>query len=144
MSLSDYEEWLNLFVSFTDKEDILDVSADDIVDFIEYISEHHQGTPFRLHRAEMAVRQFKKFYSARGHLMKDMKDYMNMLEQSGVGFVADVKRNRELVELRVKNPRKWSWRKLGEKFNIHYTTARQIFIRDRLKYAPKYDPFDGR
>lgn len=43
-------------------------------------------------------------------------------------------RNRELVQKRLKDQNKWSWRKLGEHYGIHYTTAKDIFVRTKDKY----------
>lgn len=143
MPVMDYAHWLNLFLNFTDKGDVLDVTVEDVVKFVELVFETHNGSRYKQHKAEVAIRQFRRYYSARGNQVTDDRDYSDMLMQAGVGFVADVKRNKQIVELRLKDPKKWSWRKLGEKFNIDFTTARHIFIRDRLKYGPKYDLFRG-
>lgn len=44
-------------------------------------------------------------------------------------------RNQSLVEMRVKDPRKWSWAKLGAHFELHRSVAKEIFERDLEKFA---------
>jgi len=44
-------------------------------------------------------------------------------------------RNKELVLKRIKDPFKWSYGELGSFYNIHKTTAEEIFKRDMHKYA---------
>ncbi len=48
-------------------------------------------------------------------------------------------RNQSLVQLRVKNPKKWTWGKLGEHFAVHRSVAKQIFERDMEKFANEYE-----
>lgn len=42
-----------------------------------------------------------------------------------------LERNRDLVEKRLANPSQWSFSALGKHFNIHKTTAEEIFKRDK-------------
>ena len=44
-------------------------------------------------------------------------------------------RNKELVQKRVTDPKTWSFGALGQFFNIHKTTAEELFKRDLKKYA---------
>jgi hypothetical protein len=44
-------------------------------------------------------------------------------------------RNQSLVQKRIKDPKKWTWGKLGEYFGVHRSVAKQIFERDFEKYA---------
>lgn len=49
---------------------------------------------------------------------------------------SDEKRNREIVRLRLEDPKKWSYTKLGDKYDgLHKTTVEEIFQRDLVKYA---------
>lgn len=38
-------------------------------------------------------------------------------------------RNEQLVKLRHEDPKRYSWRKLGEIFNISWITAREIYLK---------------
>jgi len=44
-------------------------------------------------------------------------------------------RNEDLVKKRVRDPKKWTWGKLGEHFAIHRSVAKEIFERDIEKFA---------
>ena len=44
-------------------------------------------------------------------------------------------RNQSIVEKRIKDPKKWSWGKLGQYFAIHRSVVKEIFDRDVEKYA---------
>jgi len=44
-------------------------------------------------------------------------------------------RNRELVELRLKDPKTYSYGRLGIIFTLNKKTAREIFLRDRNRYT---------
>jgi hypothetical protein len=44
-------------------------------------------------------------------------------------------RNQSLVQKRIRDPKKWTWGKLGEYYNIHRSVAKQIFERDMEKFA---------
>ena len=44
-------------------------------------------------------------------------------------------RNQSLVKKRVKNPKTWTWGKLGEFFAVHRSVAKEIFERDMEKFA---------
>lgn len=57
-----------------------------------------------------------------------------MQKTSDTGKVGNYERNRDLVQKRLADPVKWSWRKLAKFYNIHFTTAKDIFLR----YAEKY------
>lgn len=46
-------------------------------------------------------------------------------------------RNKDLVNKRLDNPKKWSYGVLGRYFNIDKTTAEDIFKRDIEKYSTK-------
>ncbi len=50
-------------------------------------------------------------------------------------YVPNEDRNERLVLKRIKDPKKWSWGKLGTEFGIHRSVAKQIFERDFEKYA---------
>lgn len=51
--------------------------------------------------------------------------------------VANIKRNRSLVQDRISDPLKWSYGELGRKYEVDKTTAEDIFKRDILKYTNK-------
>lgn len=53
-------------------------------------------------------------------------------------YVPKEQRNKSIVEKRIKDPKKWSWGKLGEYFSIHRSVAKEIFERDVEKYANEY------
>lgn len=42
-----------------------------------------------------------------------------------------MQRNRELIAKRIQDPSKWSWGELGKYFNIHRTTAKDVYVRFR-------------
>jgi hypothetical protein len=44
-------------------------------------------------------------------------------------------RNESIVQKRVKDPKTWTWGKLGEHFDVHRSVAKQIFERDLEKFA---------
>ncbi|MES2436899.1 MAG: hypothetical protein V4519_02715 [Patescibacteria group bacterium] len=44
-------------------------------------------------------------------------------------------RNEQIVQHRIKDPKKWTWGQLGEKFEVHRSVAKEIFERDIEKYA---------
>jgi hypothetical protein len=46
-------------------------------------------------------------------------------------------RNKKLVEMRLSDPKKWSYPALSKYFNIHFTVAARNFNRDLKKYAKK-------
>jgi hypothetical protein len=50
-------------------------------------------------------------------------------------YAPNVDRNRSLIQKRIADPKKWTWAKLGQEFNVHRTVAKQIFERDVEKYA---------
>ena len=39
-------------------------------------------------------------------------------------------RNKKIIKLRLKDPKKWSVRKLANEFNIHYTTVHKLVQRE--------------
>lgn len=135
MSLSDYSTWLKLFIDRSTKDDILDITAVDVLEFVEHIRVVYHNSQFALKRAEIALRQFKRFYSARTHLMTDIADYNKMLFREEVNFIVDTKRNKDLVMLRLADRKTWTYRALGERFNIHYTRAKQIFDANVNRYS---------
>jgi hypothetical protein len=47
----------------------------------------------------------------------------------------NVDRNKELVEKRIRDPKKWSYGNLGKFYNMDKKTAYEIFDRDYKKYA---------
>lgn len=48
-----------------------------------------------------------------------------------------IQRNKELVAKRLKDPKLWSFAKLGELYNLHKTTVEEIFKRDVKRYGRK-------
>lgn len=44
-------------------------------------------------------------------------------------------RNESLVQKRIKDPKLWTWAKLGEHFEVHRSVAKEIFERDMEKFA---------
>jgi hypothetical protein len=44
-------------------------------------------------------------------------------------------RNQTLVQKRLKDPKKWTWGKLGEFYDIHRSVAKEIFERDMEKFG---------
>ena len=50
-------------------------------------------------------------------------------------YAPNEERNQLLIQKRISDPKKWTWGKLGERFNIHRSVAKQIFERDMEKYA---------
>lgn len=134
MSLSNYQDWLFMFADFIGKDDIYDVRPNDVHAFIERVRSERNGE-WPVFSAEKALRQFIRFYTARGKIMGNLREYQERCLDNHVESITDIKRNRELVRKRLENQRKWSYRKLGVYYGIHYTTARQIFNRDVHKYA---------
>ena len=47
-------------------------------------------------------------------------------------------RNESLVQKRIRDPKKWTWGKLGQHFEVHRSVAKQVFERDMEKYANEY------
>ncbi len=50
-------------------------------------------------------------------------------------YVPKEDRNSLLVQKRIKDPKKWTWGKLGQEFEIHRSVAKEIFERDMEKFA---------
>ncbi len=50
-------------------------------------------------------------------------------------YAPNEERNQSLVQKRISDPKKWTWGKLGEHFNIHRSVAKEIFERDMEKYG---------
>jgi hypothetical protein len=50
-------------------------------------------------------------------------------------YAANADRNRSLIQKRISDPKKWTWAKLGQEFDVHRSVAKQIFERDVEKYA---------
>lgn len=50
-------------------------------------------------------------------------------------YAPNEQRNQQLVTKRLSDPKKWTWGKLGEHFNIHRSVAKEIFERDMEKYG---------
>jgi hypothetical protein len=48
-------------------------------------------------------------------------------------------RNESLVKKRIKDPKKWSWAKLGVHYDLHRSVAKQIFERDVEKFSNEYE-----
>lgn len=48
-------------------------------------------------------------------------------------------RNQSLVQKRIKNPKKWTWGKLGEYYSVHRSVVKEIFERDIEKFANEYE-----
>lgn len=44
-------------------------------------------------------------------------------------------RNESLIQKRIKDPKLWTWGRLGEHFEIHRSVAKEIFERDMEKFA---------
>lgn len=134
LSSPGYEKWLNLFLKKTGITNVLDIRAEDIERFIQYVADNSKGR-YPVLEAERSLRQFIKFYSARGKMSGTVAEYRNSRYSNGVQFLANTKRNRELVQRRLKDPRKWSYRRLGDYYGLHFTTVRQIFQRDVKRYT---------
>ena len=135
LSSYSYERVLYDFANFSGLDDIYDATPLVIVTYNNHLRENKRGE-WSVIESERIVRQFLRYYSARGKMVGNLADYSQLCYKEGVKILADVKRNRQLVQLRCKNPEKWSWRKLGQHFDIHFTTAKQIFERDVEKYRP--------
>lgn len=131
-----YEEWLLLFYKKTVLTDAFDIMPLDIKEFCNYVRTIRGGT-YPSYRSELVLRQFVRFYSARGKMMDNLKSFKELLFAENVRSLADIDRNRELVQNRLRDPKRYSWRVLGRYYNIHFTTAKQIFNRDRDKYGLK-------
>jgi hypothetical protein len=54
-------------------------------------------------------------------------------------YAPNDERNAALVQKRIHDPKKWSWAKLGEHYNIHRSVAKEIFERDIEKFANEYE-----
>jgi hypothetical protein len=48
-------------------------------------------------------------------------------------------RNQSLVAKRIKDPKTWTWAKLGEHFEMHRSVAKEIFERDMEKFAHEHE-----
>lgn len=134
MNSPSYREWILLFAKNTKTTDVLDITRDDILNFLAYVRTIRNGQ-WPVYQAEKSVRQFIRFYSARGKMINTLADYTRLCEHNNVDLISHIKRNKEIVQKRLKNPKIWSWRRLGDHFGMHYSTARQIFYRDRIKYG---------
>ena len=106
-----------------------DISDDDIDDFLVDVGALYNGQ-FSLNQAERAVRGLRTYYTARSRNLERAyeKDYDRDME-----FAEKKLRNRKLIALRKADPRKYSWRNLGVLFDIHFTTAKDIFVRNERK-----------
>lgn len=121
-----YAFWLKEF-SKKYHGDANDITREDIEDFIIDISVLYHGQ-YSMNEAERAVRGLQRYYMARGRNVASPAtlSYPSLMGEKKL-------RNRELVMMRLKNPEKWSWRALGEYFNIHFTTAKEIFEHAKAK-----------
>lgn len=121
-----YGFWLKQFCEkyHGDANDITDDHIDDFLVDVGclYFGQHS------LTYAERAVRGLRTYYMARSR---------NLAQSSSEVYdsaMAEKKlRNKQLIKLRKEDPEKWSWRNLGEYFNIHFTTAKNIYVRSVQK-----------
>jgi len=120
-----YNFWLQEFVKLNKVEDVYDIEEGDIENYLTDISVLYQGQ-HALNESEKAVRALIRFYTARGR---------NLGYNTRMTTQTKNERNRELVRLRMSDPVKWSWRKLGERFQVHFTTAAELFERHEGKYS---------
>ena len=142
MSTSNYNYWISLFMKKISVIDVADIRPIHIMDFLEYIKDTQGGKHPQI-QAEKAVRQFVRFYSARGKMIDNLANIEDELSRNNVTHLANIDRNKDLVIKRINNPQRWTWRALGDYYSIHFTTARQIFLRDVEKYYPKkYGTFE--
>lgn len=125
MAYIEYARWLDDFKEFVARDDIYDVTADDIWAYVDDVRVRFPGE-YSTKRAEVSIRQFQRFYIARERNLRDIADLNHILYSGGVNYLSDLKRNKELVELRLKDPKKWTYRALGERFNINHTRVKQI------------------
>lgn len=125
-----YNFWLNEFERLTGVEDVYDIEEEDIESFLTDISVLYNGQ-HALNSSERAVRGLIRFYTARGRSLGYDTRMTTQLKES---------RNKELVRLRASNPEQWTWRALGEKYGVHFTTAKELYLRHRGKYGRKVIP----
>lgn len=50
-------------------------------------------------------------------------------------YAPNYDRNKSLIQKRISDPKKWTWAKLGQEFDVHRSVSKQIFERDVEKYA---------
>lgn len=131
-----YGAWLFAFTKKTGIQDALDIHPQDIMGFLEHVKETRAGQ-YPHYEAEKVLRQFIRFYSARGKIMGNLREYNRLIDSHGVLMLAHIERNKEIVKKRLSDPKKWSWRKLGDYYDMHYTGVRYIFLRDRFRYGPR-------
>lgn len=123
-----YNYWLNEFTKVY-SGDAYDIPQEAIDEFLFKVSTLYNGQ-HALNQAERAIRAFMRYYSARS---RNLATKPGLLYNYGVDEKKD--RNRELVLLRLSDPEKWSWRKLGAKYEVHFTTAKEIFHTYVSKYG---------
>lgn len=64
MGQSTNEAWINLFVKFTDKENILDVDGHELLKFERHVGETMNG--YAIKQSGRAIENFRRYYTARG------------------------------------------------------------------------------
>lgn len=130
--VDNYGYWLKSFAKEFKARNVYDITQASKVEFLTRVAVLH-NSQHSLLQAERALNGFTRFYQARSR---------NLVNSRELGYTSSdmeekMDRNKELVFKRVSDPKKWSWRALGSLYNIHYTTARQIFTVQSPKYLGK-------
>jgi hypothetical protein len=123
-----YGFWLREFAQVYEG-DAYDIEDEDIDEFLVDIGAIYFGQSALIY-AERAVRGLRTFYVARSRSVaqKEGKAYDRALMEKSL-------RNREIVKLRQEDPVKWSWRKLGVIFDLHFTRVKEIYNQSASKYG---------
>lgn len=128
-------------VRFTKKPSVSHLTKEDIYCFRDCLFK--QASQYQIQVAMISIRSFLRYYKLKGVICVDptcIKDnetleeeYASLCDMKG-RTIPKVDRNRELVQLRISDPKMWTWAKLGEKFKIDRARAYHTFNRHALKY----------
>ena len=123
-----YNFWLREFGK-TYKGSAEDITENDKTEFLTRVSVLYNGQ-HSLNQAKTAIDNLMCYYKARGR---------NVAKCRGLGYNGSnsvmshikVDRNKDIVQKRLSDKKKWTWQALGDYHNIHFSTAKFVF--DRFK-----------
>lgn len=113
--------WLNQFAKITGMEDVNDIKDYDVVGFLDALKDI-RGSEFARFQAQAALRIFMAFAKQNGMIK-------TMAEKKKMGRPEKEARNKEMVQKRLKNPTRWTIRKIGAHYGIKESTVFDILER---------------
>lgn len=129
-----YTNWVSDFAKKSPVKDIYKLEDCHIEKYLSELGYKYQ-THHVIDMAHEALKAFRHYYKARSYRPA-------LANKQGIRYYdgmrpAKTERNRQLVMMRRSDPKKWSWKMLGSYFNVHFTTAKEIFEAHAHKFAEK-------